>query len=42
MGRIRANNAVIGLTGDPLGSLVVQADLAGSVNLVIDIVGYFK
>jgi hypothetical protein len=42
MGRIRANNAVIGLTGDPLGSLAVQADLAGSVDLVIDIVGYFK
>ncbi len=42
MGQTRANNAVIGLTGDPLGSLAVQADLAGSVNLVIDIVGYFK
>jgi hypothetical protein len=42
MGRIRANNTVIGLTGDPLGSLAVQADLAGSVDLVIDVVGYFK
>jgi hypothetical protein len=33
---------VICLPGDPLGSLAVQADLAGSVDLVIDIVGYFK
>jgi hypothetical protein len=42
MGQIRANNAVIGLTGDPLGSLAVQADLPGSVNLLVDIVGYFQ
>jgi hypothetical protein len=41
-GQVRANNAVIPLTGDPLGSLAVQSDLAGTVDLVIDVAGYFK
>jgi hypothetical protein len=41
-GQVRANNAMIGLTGDPLGSLAVQADLSGTADLVVDVVGYFK
>ncbi|HEX3525725.1 MAG TPA: PQQ-binding-like beta-propeller repeat protein [Thermoanaerobaculia bacterium] len=41
-GQTRANNAIIALTGDPLGSLAVQADLSGTVDLVFDVVGYFK
>jgi PQQ-like domain len=41
-GQTRANNAVVGLTGDPLGALGVQADLAGTADLVVDVVGYFK
>ena len=40
-GRRRAA-AVLSLTGDPLGSLVVQANLNGSTDLVLDVVGYFK
>src|SRR5262249_15207992 len=30
-GQTRANNAVISLTGDPLGSFTVQSDLSGTV-----------
>jgi hypothetical protein len=42
-GRIRANNAVVGLTGYPLGSLWVQTDiLPGTTNLVLDVAGYFQ
>jgi hypothetical protein len=41
-GQVRANDAVLSLTGDPLGSLAVQADLAGAVHLVVDVVGYFR
>jgi hypothetical protein len=42
IGQVRANDAFLALTGDPLGSLAVQADLAGAVHLVLDVVGYFK
>jgi hypothetical protein len=41
-GAVRANNEVISLTGDPLGSIVVLPDLAGFTNLLIDVSGYFK
>jgi len=42
-GQVRGNNAVIGLTGDPLGSLAVQTDIyPGSTDLALDVVGYFK
>ncbi|HEY2736945.1 MAG TPA: hypothetical protein VGK45_00995, partial [Thermoanaerobaculia bacterium] len=41
-GQTRANNTVIALTGDPLGSLAVQAYLSGTADLVFDVVGYFK
>jgi len=41
-GKVLANNAVISLTGNPVGSLTVTAALAGSVNFLIDVSGYFK
>jgi len=42
-GQVRGNNAVIALTGDPLGSLAVQTDVfPGSTDLALDVVGYFK
>lgn len=41
-GRVLANNAVISLTGNPVGSLTVTAGLAGNVDVVIDVDGYFK
>jgi PQQ enzyme repeat/PQQ-like domain len=42
-GQVRTNNAVISLTGDPVGSLSVQTDIAnGATHLVMDVVGYFK
>jgi len=41
-GLTRAGNAVIGLTGDPLGAIWVQSDGAGAAHLLIDLAGYFK
>lgn len=43
-GVVRANNAVIGLIGNPFGSLTVLADISGSdtTDLIIDVSGYFK
>jgi hypothetical protein len=42
-GQVRSNNAVISLTGDPVGSLAVQTDIfPGGTNLVLDVSGYFK
>jgi hypothetical protein len=42
-GDVRANNAVLSLSGNPAGSLTVQTDIAGgTTNLVIDVSGYFK
>jgi putative pyrroloquinoline-quinone binding quinoprotein len=42
-GQTRANNAVVGLTGYPLGSLWVQTDIfAGTTHLVLDVAGYFQ
>ncbi len=41
-GRVLANNSVISLTGNPVGSLTVTAALTGDVNFLIDVSGYFK
>lgn len=42
-GQVRANNAILALTGTPAGSVTVQPDLAaGTVDLVLDVSGYFK
>jgi hypothetical protein len=42
-GETRANNAVVGLTGYPLGSLRVQTDIfPGATNLFLDVSGYFQ
>jgi hypothetical protein len=41
-GQTRANNAVVGLTGYPLGSLWVETDIfPGTTHLVLDVTGYF-
>ncbi|HVT60200.1 MAG TPA: PQQ-binding-like beta-propeller repeat protein [Thermoanaerobaculia bacterium] len=41
-GDLRANNAVVSLTGNPVGSLTVTDASSGSANVLIDITGYFK
>jgi outer membrane protein assembly factor BamB len=42
-GQVRTNNAILSLTGDPVGSLAVQTDIAGgATHLVVDVTGYFK
>jgi PQQ-like domain len=41
-GDVKANNALISLTGDPLGAVWVESDTAGTANLLIDVSGYFK
>lgn len=41
-GAVRANNTVISLTGNPVGSMTVFANLAGKVDVVVDVDGYFK
>ncbi|HXY41377.1 MAG TPA: PQQ-binding-like beta-propeller repeat protein [Vicinamibacteria bacterium] len=42
-GRARANNTVVGLTGNPLGSVWVQTDtVGGSTHLILDVTGYFR
>jgi PQQ-like domain len=43
-GQVRTNNSIISLTGNPVGGLTAQAVLAGggSVDLLIDVYGYFK
>jgi hypothetical protein len=41
-GKVRASNAVVGLTGDPLGAIWVQSNSAGTTDLLIDLAGYFK
>jgi outer membrane protein assembly factor BamB len=38
----RAGDAVVSLTGDPLGAVVVQSDAAGAADLILDVSGYFK
>lgn len=43
MGKTRANNAVVGLTGNPLGAIWVQTDIfPGTTHLVLDVTGYFQ
>jgi hypothetical protein len=42
-GKTRANNAVVGLTGNPLGSIWVQSDISpGTTHLILDVTGYFQ
>jgi len=41
-GQARAGNAVVGLTGDPLGAVWVQNNSAGTTDVLIDLAGYFK
>ncbi len=41
-GQVRASNAVVGLTGNPLGATWVQSIGSGNTNLLIDVSGYFK
>jgi outer membrane protein assembly factor BamB len=45
-GQVRANNAVLSLTGNPLGSLTITAGLVGGAgaqtDVVLDVNGYFK
>jgi PQQ-like domain len=42
-GQTRANNAVVGLTGYPLGSLWVETHIfPGTTHLVLDVTGYFE
>jgi subtilisin family serine protease len=41
--RTRANNVLLSLTGNPLGSFTVQCDIpGGSTHMLVDVVGYFK
>jgi PQQ-like domain len=43
-GNVRGNNAVLGLTGTPLGSISIQADLpaGAAANVIVDVNGYFR
>src|SRR6202035_5494554 len=41
-GQVRANNAVLSLTGNPLGSVTLQAALPGNSHPILDVVGYFQ
>jgi len=41
-GQVRASNAVVGLTGAPLGFASVESAAPGPANLLIDVSGYFK
>jgi hypothetical protein len=41
-GEIRANNASLQLAHDGSGTVKVQADTAGAVDLLIDVTGYFQ
>jgi len=43
VGQTRANNAVVGLTGYPLGGLWVETNiLPGTTHFVLDVTGYFQ
>jgi hypothetical protein len=41
-GETRANNAMISLTGNPLGNVGFTATLAGTTHLILDVNGYFQ
>jgi len=41
-GQVLANNAVIGVAGDGSGRVTVKPLLSGTVNVVIDVSGYFQ
>jgi len=39
---VRANNAILELATDGTGSFGIQSSAAGTTNVVVDVVGYFK
>lgn len=41
-GDVLASNTVVSLTGDPMGSIWIQSDIAGTANVLIDVAGYFR
>jgi hypothetical protein len=41
-GQTRTNNAILELSTDGLGTLGVQSGAAGSVQVIVDVTGYFK
>jgi len=43
-GQVRANNATLGLTGDPLGAVAARADLppGAKVDVLVDVSGYYR
>ncbi len=42
-GDVRANDAILSLTGNPVGQIAVETDIpTGGVHLVMDVSGYFK
>jgi len=42
VGETRANNAVLALTGNPLGNVGFTATLNGATHLILDVNGYFQ
>lgn len=41
-GRTRANNVIVAMNGNPIGSITVQCDMTGTTNMLFDINGYFQ
>jgi len=42
-GQVRANNVVVPITGNPLGVIVVEADISpGTTDFIFDVSGYFR
>jgi hypothetical protein len=42
-GQVRANNAVLSLTGNPVGSIMVETGIfPGTTHFILDVSGYFK
>jgi hypothetical protein len=42
-GQVRANNAILPMVGNPVGSLTVQCDMpTGSTHMLLDVNGYFQ
>jgi hypothetical protein len=41
-GQVRSNNAVVALSKDGTGTFTVQLDSSGTLDLVVDVNGYFK
>jgi uncharacterized repeat protein (TIGR03803 family) len=42
-GQTRANNAILPMVGNPVGSITVQCDIpSGTTNILLDVNGYFQ